>query len=112
MSSKEFDIQTETLFKTCVKTLLVKGREYALGEDRLESFKKAAILQGVSPSSALFGMLAKHIVSLSEMCAPSGVGFPKEKWLEKIQDSINYLALLWALVNDTGSEKELADEKH
>lgn len=74
-----------------------KAPEYVdVNKDRLSNFKKAAALQGETPEQALFGMLSKHLVSLSEM-----VGDPandRDKWEEKITDSRNYLHLLESLV--------------
>ncbi len=43
-------------------------------------------------------MLAKHIVSLYDMCFADGVSFDAGTWDEKITDSLNYLFLLKAIV--------------
>ena len=37
-------------------------------EDRLSAFRIAASLQDCTPQRALVGMMAKHIVSLYDMC--------------------------------------------
>ena len=79
--------------------LASKGDEYAKTVDRLANFKKAAALQDTTPVAALLGMLAKHIVSISDMCV-SKADEPLERWIEKITDSINYLILLRALVEE------------
>nr|DAH15972.1 MAG TPA: hypothetical protein [Bacteriophage sp.] len=82
-----------------------KGHEYAEGADtsqridRLAHFKKAAALQGVTTAQAAFGMLTKHLVSVADMVA-SGGEYPLEKWDEKISDSINYLLILRAIVEE------------
>ncbi len=82
-----------------------KGEEYNKETDRLAFFTKAAALQGETPAQALFGMLAKHLVSLSDMCQP-GVDSSMDRWLEKITDSINYLILLRALVEEEEATNE------
>lgn len=105
MDITKFNETIETQFDKCKGLLFVKGGEYALTNDRLEYFKKAAALQNMSPNGALFGMLAKHIVSLAEMCEYSIERFSKERWSEKITDSMNYLALLWALVEDNNNKE-------
>ena len=105
MDIKKFNEVVETQFDKCKGLLFVKGGEYALNSDRLEYFKKAAALQNTTPNGALFGMLAKHIVSLAEMCEYPIERFTKERWSEKITDSMNYLTLLWALVNDNDKEE-------
>lgn len=43
-------------------------------------------------------MLAKHVISLFDMCAAGICVFPTEMWEEKITDSINYLVLLKAII--------------
>jgi hypothetical protein len=102
MTTDRFNtIIDETIAKT--KDVLVnKAMEYAT-EDRLHNFKVAAALEQCTPEQALFGFLAKHLVSLSDMCQnQSELGYPDYKWDEKIGDSINYLLLLRALVEETG----------
>lgn len=82
-----------------------KGHEYAEGADtsqnvdRLAHFKKAAALQDQTPAQAAFGMLAKHLVSVADMVGTRG-SYPLEKWDEKISDSINYLLILRAIVEE------------
>lgn len=81
--------------------LAEKGAEYSLGADRLDHFKDAATEQDMTPKQALWGMLAKHLASLTGMCKngkPETLS--KERWLEKITDSINYLLLLRALIEE------------
>lgn len=68
-------------------------------KDRLAHFKKAAAIMSTTPKAALLGMLSKHIVSVSDMCTDSR-DYPIEKWDEKITDSINYLLILRAIVEE------------
>ena len=95
--------------ETCEKLLIGKGYEYAPDAvdensvDRLAHFKKAGALQGESTAQAAFGMLAKHLVSVSDMVAKDQT-YPLELWDEKITDSINYLLILRAIVAE-GREK-------
>jgi hypothetical protein len=44
-------------------------------------------------------MMAKHTVSIYDMCN-SGKEYSIDMWNEKITDSINYLLLLRALIED------------
>lgn len=72
--------------------------------DRLAHFKKAAAMMNTTPRAALLGMLSKHLISVSDMCmdkAPHDVAI----WDEKITDSINYLLLLRALVEEERYEQ-------
>ncbi len=68
-------------------------------KDRLAHFKKAAAITGTTPKEALLGMLAKHLVSVSDMCTDGGT-YSLDRWDEKITDSINYLILLRAIVEE------------
>lgn len=89
--------------------LMNKGKEYAEGADvmqtidRLAHFKKAAFLQDETPAQAAFGMLAKHLVSVADM-VNSGDSYPLEKWNEKISDSVNYLLILRAIVEERSED--------
>lgn len=88
----------------CTDTLINKAAEYAT-EDRLHNFKIAAALQDVTTVQALAGMMAKHTVSVYDMCA-SGEDYPIELWNEKIGDSINYLLLLAAAVREGDDDQK------
>ena len=68
--------------------------------DRLGAFKAAAALQHTTPERALAGMLAKHIVSLYDMCFDNDTDYGISTWEEKITDSLNYLFLLKAIVKE------------
>lgn len=97
MTRSEFNKCIRWLFENCETTLVVKGKEYAPNRDRLDHFKKAAALLRSTPEKALLGQLTKHLVSIIDMVEnPTQYDFPK--WTEKIGDSINYLALLYAVV--------------
>lgn len=89
----------------CEHLLTGKGHEYAPDAvdesniDRLAHFKKAAAIIDGTPKEALLGMLTKHLVSISDMCT-DGRSYSLDRWTEKITDSINYLLLLKALVEE------------
>lgn len=100
MTAVEFNDSVCKQLDYCKSLLVRKGAEYAPdSSDRLGSFKVAGALQNVSDKEAACGMLAKHIVSVYEMCR-STEQHSLEKWTEKITDSINYLLILKAMVDD------------
>lgn len=77
--------------RLCADTLKRKTKEYTGDDpDRLGAFKAAATLQHTTPQRALAGMLAKHIVSLYDMCFAEETVYPMDTWDEKITDSLNY----------------------
>ena len=103
MTLAEFNAEITDQLSRSELCLIGKGREYAegaeedTGVDRLAHFKKAAALQDETAAQAAFGMLAKHLVSVSDMVG-SRKTYPLEQWNEKITDSINYLLILRAIV--------------
>ena len=78
--------------------LAIKQSEYAT-EDRLHNFKVAAALQDCTMKQVCGGFLAKHIVSVYDMIR-TNKDYTMEHWNEKITDSINYLLLLRAIVEE------------
>lgn len=99
MDSITFNEHLMHMQQVTVDTLTAKAAEYATDGDRLHNFKVAAAVQGISPTAALAGMMAKHTVSVYDMIGDGEV-HPMELWEEKIKDSINYLFILWALLHE------------
>lgn len=100
MISKEFEDVVKNQFEYCYNLLFEKAKQYNIGtEDRLHAFKVASAFEGITTKQALFGMLTKHLVSLSDMVRQDG-DYPLDVWNEKISDSINYLLLLKAVVEE------------
>ena len=99
LNNEVFTTIVDEQIERCRSLLVEKGKEYALGKDRLKAFKQAAALQGCTSEEAVLGMLAKHIVSLSDMITSHAV-FGIDRWNEKITDSINYLLILRAVIEE------------
>jgi hypothetical protein len=97
MNQRDFKKLVKARQKHTDATLIVKGAEYARGNDRLHNFYRAAV------------MMSKHIVSLMDMVDDTAQGiYPSEAQItEKIGDSINYLHLLEALFVDGKDNSEL-----
>lgn len=104
MTTEKFDDIINRQIERCKSILCSKAEEYATA-DRLHNFKVAGALQGISPVQALMGMMAKHTVSVADMCMSSET-YPRGLWDEKITDSINYLLLLSALVREECDERD------
>jgi hypothetical protein len=86
----------------CQTLLISKNLEYARDGDKLSNFKKAAALQGCCPEKALQGMMAKHQISISDMINDlnDDIYTSMEIWEEKLNDALNYLFLLDALLEE------------
>ena len=98
MNSEIFTQIVEEQIDRSKSTLITKAAEYAT-TDRLHNFKVAAELQGLTPRNALAGLMAKHTVSLYDMCG-THLDYPMALWDEKITDHINYLLLLSAIIRE------------
>ena len=99
MTNEEVAKVGEMQLECCRNVLGVKNDEYTPnGNDRFHNFQVAAVLQGCDKKQALAGMMAKHSVSVYDMC--QGGQYPIERWAEKITDSINYLIILRAMVEE------------
>ena len=103
MNGEKFEQLTKEQITTCIDVLCGKAKEYAT-TDRLHNFRVAAKLQGISETQALAGMMAKHSVSVYDMCM-SNHRHPIALWQEKITDSINYLLLLNAMVREAADNE-------
>lgn len=122
MKIEDFNAIVSAQVLRCESLLCNKGAEYSPGTatkeselieekdgqlrfnleaetDRLHHFKKAAAIMNATPKAALLGMLTKHLVSVSDMCT-DGRTYSLARWDEKITDSINYLLILRALVEE------------
>lgn len=96
MNNEKFNAIVEEQLHYCAKLLGIKNTEYHGETDRLHTFKSAAVMEGITPRQALAGMMAKHTISIYDMCQTGD--YPIEKWTEKITDHINYLLLLKAMI--------------
>ncbi len=101
MNSSKFNEIIKTRIQKCMDVLGVKSGEYAT-DDRLHNFKVAAELQNCTPVAALAGMMAKHTVSVYDLTRKheNGEEISPAMWDEKIGDSINYLLLLTAAIEE------------
>jgi hypothetical protein len=99
MEFHEFDQILDEQLARCRATLMRKAEEYSSSDDRLRNFRLSAALSGVSMRHAVAGMMAKHTTSIYDMCGseqPHSMGM----WEEKITDHINYLILLYAVLDE------------
>lgn len=106
MRTEQFEEVINNRIETCKSVLCSKAEEYAT-DDRLHNFKIAGELQKCTPVKALGGMMSKHTVSVYDLIEDyeQGKAISKEMWDEKIGDSINYLLLLTALLEDENNAR-------
>jgi hypothetical protein len=105
MTIEKFNETVTDQIARCSNMLVTKGNEYAPeantepATDRLAHFKKAAAIMNTDQKGAVLGMLSKHLVSVSDMCTDKQP-YSLDRWNEKITDSINYLLILRAVVEE------------
>jgi hypothetical protein len=107
MQHADFKQVFERQIKMCEEVLIKKATEYQTDTDVLHNFRVAAELQGISLAMALSGMMAKHSVSIYDMCQEPDIFFTQDQWDEKITDHINYLILLRAIVRENQVERSV-----
>ena len=100
MNNEEFNRVIKEQIDRSMQTLVHKAAEYATDVDRLHNFKVAAELQGKTPRESLAGMMAKHTVSVYDMCMDDETIYDSDMINEKIGDHINYLLLLRAIFEE------------
>lgn len=105
MTVNQFDRIVNEQINRCGDLLESKGKEYAPGADRLAAFKKAAALQNCTQLEAALGMLAKHLVSMTDMIQ-SHEHYTTSRWDEKITDTINYLLIMRAIIEEDEDAKD------
>lgn len=101
MADKTYKELINETIEMCTDVLLKKKGEYTTEQDYFHNFNVAAELENITPKQALAGMMAKHTVSIYDMCN-SNEEYSLEKWNEKIVDHINYLLILRAMVMING----------
>ena len=110
MEVEKFNDILTTRLQKIEATLGTKAREYAHDGDRLYNFKVAGRMTGVSPAEALWGMAAKHLVSVQDLVIGK-LENKKEMVDEKCTDMINYLILLIAVLEEERCEQKIRRKK-
>ena len=102
MNHPEFASIVENRLADCQRTLIKKNEEYSSETNRLHNFVEAAGMTSGTPEQALWGMVAKHLVSVKDIVTATACGeVPcREKITEKLGDVINYMLLLEGLLED------------
>ena len=98
MTNDQFNQVLEARLIKIREVLGAKAAEYAVGNDRLSNFRRAAGMRNSSMAEACWWFLTKHLVSIQDM-VESGRDFPQGQWSEKLGDAINYLILLEAITH-------------
>lgn len=99
MNNDQFQKCLEESFQHSKEVLNIKEKEYSIGLDRLDQFKRTAVLNDESATRSLWGMAVKHVTSIATMVKDPTM-YNLETWREKVTDLRNYTFLLGALLED------------
>ena len=103
MQSEEFKRLLEELDGCSVKTLVEKNARYSSESDCLHNFVSGGEIVGGTPAQACWGYVTKHLVALRDMVERNDFS-NREDFLEKCQDTINYIRFLWCIGNERNKE--------
>lgn len=99
MTSERFEELVNELDGNSVNTLITKNRLYAQNGDSLHNFRSGAEIAGRSSAEACWGYMTKHLVALRDKVMNNDFS-DREDFLEKCQDTINYIRFLWCIGNE------------
>ena len=99
MTHDRFKTLLEELDGNSLKTLTEKNARYSAKNDALHNFRSGGEVFGGTSAQACWGYLTKHLVALRDMVQRDDFS-NREDFLEKCQDSINYIRFLWCIGNE------------
>lgn len=99
MNNEEFTKLLEELDNASKSTMSGRDANYTQGNDHLHNFKSGADIMGGTPAQACWGYMTKHLVALRDKVERNDFS-DREDFLEKCQDTINYIRFLWCIGND------------
>lgn len=100
MTNYNFNKVVEDFLAKTKAVLMKKEDEYSDGaEDRFKFFKSYASIANISPEKALYYCRLKHFTSLNDRIL-SGKKYSKQLYFDKLGDRVNYLILLYGLLED------------
>ena len=99
MSIDRFKELLDELDDNSLQTLKEKNARYSTDGDCLHNFRSGAEIVGGTPAQTCWGYMTKHLVALRDMVMKDDFS-NREDFLEKCQDTINYIRFLWCIGND------------
>lgn len=99
MSPETFRELLKELEGNSLETLKEKNARYSTDGDCLHNFRSGAEIIGGTPAQACWGYMTKHLVALRDMVEKNDFS-NRDDFLEKCQDTINYIRFLWCIGND------------
>ena len=99
MDGVKFEGLLRELDDNSLETLLRKNARYSAENDRLHNFNAGGDIFGGTPAQACWGYMTKHLVALRDMVQKNDF-HDREDFMEKCQDTINYIRFIWCIGNE------------
>lgn len=99
MTNDRFNDLVDEIRRCSLDTLICKNSGYSTTSDRLHNFHAGAEIGGCTPAQAAWGYAVKHIVALRDKIEKNDFS-NRDDFLEKCQDTINYICLIWCIGNE------------
>ena len=99
MKPDRFKELLDELDSNSLQTLKDKNAKYAKNGDSLYNFKAGAKIMDCTPAQACWNYMAKHLAELRGKIEANDFS-DRADFLEKCQDSINYIRFLWCIGNE------------
>lgn len=109
MNQERFEALVQEIREKSMDTLLKKNANYG-SVDKLHNFRRGAAILGGTPAQAALGYMTKHLASLTDKIQNNDFR-DREDFLEKVQDSINYLVFIWCCGNEERDKYTMCDEE-
>lgn len=110
MPPERFKELLDELDGNSLQTLKEKNARYSQNGDCLHNFRSGAEIVGGTPAQACWGYLTKHLVALRDKVEKDDFS-NREDFLEKCQDTINYIRFLWCIGNDKENKNNEKESK-
>lgn len=104
MKADRFKGLIDELDGNSVQTMTEKNARYAKDGDCLHNFRSGAAIMGGTSAQACWGYATKHLVALRDMVERNDFS-NREDFLEKCQDTINYIRFLWCIGNEENENR-------
>lgn len=99
MTRQQLQICSDDLFKACMAIMMNKGKDYHTEDNVFKAFYNAAAIIDSTPEKVCFTYLLKHIDKIARSIKNDNVTHG-ESLQETIMDSINYLILLYGMIDE------------
>ena len=96
MTHEQFNRLVDELENTRVKTLKEKNARYSQPDDALHNFDEGAKIMSCTSAQCAWNYATKHIIALRDMVLTNNFS-NRDDVLEKIQDTQNYLTIIWVI---------------